>query len=113
MIQHFQNLEQHKFLRWRSEDKNLLLDVVGDSRKRVNKRFEKYYQIASQDPGEFEKIIYNQVCQFPQNGLMSPVVLSVTTNSNASSSIVSNHSVKRIQIFENLATNSIEKSPFP
>lgn len=90
----------------------MLLDVVADSRRRVNKRTARYYQMAKGDPGEFERVIYNQESKFPQNGLMSPVVLSVTTISNASSSIVSNQSVKRIQIFENLAANGLDKNAF-
>lgn len=85
------------------QSQGLLLDIVKDSRRWVNKRLESYYRNALEDQTEFERLVYEQEVDFPKNPLMSPVVLSVTTCSNASSSIISNLSVKKVQICEDIS----------
>jgi hypothetical protein len=69
----------------------------------VNKRLQQYYRNALEDQNEFERLVYEQQVGFPKNPLMSPVVLSVTTCSNASSSLISNLSVQKIQICEDIS----------
>ena len=73
----------------------------------MNKRLQKYYNNALEDQTEFEKLVYEQEVGFPKNPLMSPVVLSVTTCSNASSSLISNLSVQKVQICEDI-TNTLK-----
>ena len=81
----------------------MILDIVKDSRRWVNKRLQKYYDNALEDQTEFERLVYEQEVGFPKNPLMSPVVLSVTTCSNASSSLISNLSVQKVQICEDIS----------
>lgn len=81
----------------------LLTDIVKDSRRWINRRLQKYYQNALEDQHEFERLVYEQEVDFPKNPLMSPVVLSVTTCSNASSSLISNLSVQKVQICEDIS----------
>jgi hypothetical protein len=99
---HFINLSKHKFMQ-KHQSSGLLLDIVKDSRRWVNKRLQMYYKNALEDQNEFERLVYEQQVGFPKNPLMSPVVLSVTTCSNASSSLISNLSVQKVQICEDIS----------
>ena len=98
---HFLNLSIHKFMQ-KHHSSGLILDIVKDSRRWVNKRLQKYYTKALEDQNEFERLVYEQQVGYPKNPLMSPVVLSVTTCSNASSSLISNLSVQKVQICEDI-----------
>ena len=100
--EHFIKLSKHKFIQ-KHHSIGILLDIVKDSRRWVNKRLQQYYQNALIDQNEFERLVYEQEVGFPKNPLMSPVVLSVTTCSNASSSLISNISVQKIQICEDIS----------
>lgn len=95
-------MAKHKFMP-KHQSPGLLIDIVKDSRRWINRRLQKYYQNALEDQNEFEQLVYEQDIGFPKNPLMSPVVLSVTTCSNASSSLISNLSVQKVQICEDIS----------
>lgn len=99
---HFVNLAKHKFVQ-KHTSSGLLLDIVRDSRRWINRRLQRYYEQALGDQNELERLVYEQEVGFPKNPLMSPVVLSVTTCSNASSSLISNLSVQKVQICEDIS----------
>lgn len=100
--EHFINLSKHKFIQ-KKPSPGIILDIVKDSRRWINRRLRKYYKNALEDQNEFERLVYEQEIGLPKNPLMSPVVLSVTTCSNASSSLISNLSVQKIQICEDIS----------
>ena len=93
---------KHKFLQIRNSN-GLLLDITRDSHRAVNIRLQNYHQRALEDQHEFERVIFEQQVGLPKNPLMSPVILSVTGTSNASSSLISNLSVQKIKICEDIS----------